>query len=257
MRVKYYTESEEATIISETPNSIGEIPVVVLYNNRSWTHGIGISDIADVADIQRSIYSDYSEIAQLVKLSNHPTLVKTHGTEASAGAGAIITMDDNLPGDLKPYLLTPSGQNISTLLDTIDRKVVAIEKMTHLDSVSGQKTARSGVALMIEQKALASLLADKANNLALAEEQIWRLWCLWEGTAWDGNVEYPDSFDTRDRTADLQNLKLAMEIGVTDSELLKVVQAGVARALVEDPEILMQVLENINNTSESQLPAEE
>jgi hypothetical protein len=245
MRVKYYTESESAEILSETPNSIGEIPVVILYNNRSWKHGIGISDIADVADIQRSIYSDYSEIAQLVKLSNHPTLVKTHGTEASAGAGAIITMDDNLDGNLKPYLLTPSGQNIGTLLDTIDRKVVAIEKMTHLDSVSGQKTARSGVAMMIEQKALASLLADKANNLALAEEQIWRLWCLWEGTAWDGNVEYPDSFDTRDRTADLQNLKLAMEIGVTNPELQKHIQAGIARALVEDTDQLTQVLASI------------
>jgi hypothetical protein len=155
-------------------------------------------------------------------------------------------MDDNLDGNLKPYLLTPSGQNIGTLLDTIDRKVVAIEKMTHLDSVSGQKTARSGVAMMIEQKALASLLADKANNLALAEEQIWRLWCLWEGTAWDGNVEYPDSFDTRDRTADLQNLKLAMEIGVTNPELQKHIQAGIARALVEDTDQLTEVLNSIS-----------
>jgi len=245
MRVKYYTDSEQTEILTEVPNALGEIPVVVLYNNRSWKHGIGISDIADVADIQRSIYSDYSEIAQLIKLSNHPTLVKTHSTEASAGAGAIITMDDNLDGNLKPYLLTPSGQNISTLLDTIDRKVVAIEKMTHLDSVSGQKSARSGVAMMIEQKALNSLLADKANNLALAEEQIWRLWCLWEGTAWDGDIAYPDSFDTRDRTQDLMNLKLAMEIGVTDPQLLKHVQSGIARALIDDTDQLAEILESI------------
>lgn len=247
MRIKYYTESEQTEVLTEVPNALGEIPVVVLYNNRSWKHGVGISDIADVADIQRSIYSDYSEIAQLVKLSNHPTLVKSLGTEASAGAGAIITMDENLDPGLKPYLLTPSGTNISTLLDTIDRKVVAIEKMTHLDSVSGQKTARSGVALMIEQKALNSLLADKANNMALAEEQIWRLWCLWEGTAWDGNVVYPDSFDTRDRTADLQNLKLAVEIGITDPELMKHVQTGIAKALIEDPDQLMMVMEAIKN----------
>jgi hypothetical protein len=245
VRVKTYEDSDTIEFITETPNTIGEIPIVVLYNNRSWKHAVGISDIADVADLNRSIYTDYSEINQLIKLSNHPTLVKTQSTEASAGAGAIITMDENLDSGLKPYLLTPSGTNISTLLDTIDRKVVAIEKMTHLDSVSGQKTARSGVAMMIEQKALNSLLADKAANLALAEEQIWRLWCLWEGTAWDGEVVYPDSFDTRDRTQDLMNLKLAMEIGVSNPELAKVVQAGIARALVEDADSLVDLLDNI------------
>ena len=247
-RIKVYNDNDGADVevINETPNTIGEIPIVVLYNNRSWKHAVGISDIADVADIQRSIYTDYSEINQLVKLSNHPTLVKLASTEASAGAGAIVTMDENTDPGLKPYLLTPSGQNISTLLDTIDRKVGAIEKMTHLDSVSGQKTARSGVAMMIEQKALNSLLADKAGNLALAEEQIWRLWCLWEGTAWDGNIVYPDSFDTRDRTQDLMNLKLAMEIGVSNPQLAKVVQAGIARALVEDPDELGELLENIS-----------
>lgn len=247
-RVKVYNNNEMAVeILNETPNTIGEIPIVVLYNNRSWKHAVGISDIADVADIQRSIYTDYSEINQLVKLSNHPTLVKTASTEASAGAGAIITMDENMDSGLKPYLLTPSGQNISTLLDTINRKVEAIEKMTHLDSVSGQRSARSGVAMMIEQKALNSLLADKAGNLALAEEQIWRLWCLWEGTAWDGNITYPDSFDTRDRTQDLMNLKLAMEIGVTNQELQKVVQAGIARALVEDPDELQMIMNDITD----------
>jgi len=118
--------------------------------------------------------------------------------------------------------------------------------MTHLDSVSGQKTARSGVAMMIEQKALNSLLADKAGNLALAEEQVWRLWCLWEGTAWDGEVVYPNSFDTRDRTQDLMNLKLAVEIGVSNPQLAKVVQAGIARALVEDADALGELLENIS-----------
>lgn len=240
-----YKEQKQAQILEEVPNALGEIPVVVLYNNRSWKHGIGISDICDVSDIQRSIYSDYSEINQLIKLSNHPTLVKTLDTEASAGAGAIITMPSELPGELKPFLLTPSGQNISTLLDTINRKVHAIEKMTHLDSVSGQKTARSGVAMLIEQKALASTLSDKAANLQLAEEQIWRLWCLWEGTAWDGEIYYPDSFDTRDRQQDLMNLKLAVEIGVTDPKLRKYMEQSIASAIVDDEEALQEINESI------------
>jgi len=259
LKVKVYTPEMTETVVmmegddkfgrvlESIPNALGEIPVVTLYNNRTWKHGIGISDIADVSDIQRSIYTDYSEINQLIKLSNHPALVKTNGTDASAGAGAIMTMPDDLPDGLKPYLLTPSGQNISTLLETIDRKVDAIQTMTHLDSVSGQKTARSGVAMLIEQKALASTLSDKASNLQLAEEQIWRLWCLWEGTAWDGEIYYPDSFDTRDRAADLANLKIAQEIGVTDPKLQKYMQVSIASAIVDDSETLQQITKSINN----------
>ena len=238
-------ESDLVSIVDQVPNPLGEIPCVVLYNNRSWTHGIGISDIADVADIQRSIYSDYSEINQLIKLSNHPTLVKTNSVDASAGSGAIVSMPEDLDAGLKPYLLSPSGQNITTLLETINRKVEAIEKMTHLDSVSGQRTARSGVAMLIEQKALASTLSGKAQLLQLAEEQIWRLWCLWEGTAWDGEIYYPDSFDTRDRQQDLMNLKLAQEIGVTDPMLKKYVQMSIASAIVDDEDALQQINDSI------------
>ena len=245
-KFKYTRGDTNATVTDEYVNALGEIPVVVLYNNRTWQANIGISDLADISDIQRSIYSDYSEINQLVKLSNHPTLVKTLDTEASAGAGAIITMpSDGMDPGLKPYLLTPSGQNISTLLETINTKAQAIDKMTHLDSVSGQKSARSGVAMLIEQKALASLLSDKASNLALAEEQIWRLWCLWEGTAWDGEVIYPDSFDTRDRTQDLENLKLAKEIGVSNPALVQYMESSIASAIVDDADTLQDINDSI------------
>ena len=117
--------------------------------------------------------------------------------------------------------------------------------MTHLDSVSGQRSARSGVAMLIEQKALASTLSDKASNLQLAEEQIWRLWCLWEGTSWDGEVYYPDSFDTRDRQQDLLNLKIANEIGVTDPKLKQYMESSIASAIVDDEEALQTINESI------------
>ena len=247
MRVISPKEGSEYRVLESFPNALGEIPVVVLYNNRTFNPGIGISDIQDISGLQRSIYSDYSEIAQLIKLSNHPALVKTNDVDASAGAGAIMTMPQDLDSGLKPYLLTPSGQNITTLLDTINRKVEAIEKMSHLDSVSGQKTAKSGVAMLIEQKALASTLSDKASNLQLAEEQIWRLWCLWEGTAWDGEIYYPDSFDTRDRHQDLINLKLATEIGITDPKLRQYMQSSIASAIVDEPESLEEITQSIKS----------
>ena len=57
---------------------------------------IGISDLSDVAFLQQSIYNDYSEKEQLIRLANHPSLVKTPNVEASAGAGAIIEIPEDL-----------------------------------------------------------------------------------------------------------------------------------------------------------------
>ena len=54
-RVKMYKDTDQITVLTESPNTLGEIPIVVLYNNRSWKHAVGISDIADVADINRGI----------------------------------------------------------------------------------------------------------------------------------------------------------------------------------------------------------
>ena len=44
---------------------------------------------------------------QLIRLTNHPSLVKTPSVNASAGAGAVIEMPDELEPNLKPYLLQP------------------------------------------------------------------------------------------------------------------------------------------------------
>ena len=70
------------------PNPIGVVPVVPVYSGRTVERGIGVSDISDIADVQRAIYNELSEVDQLIRISNHPSLVKTGATQASAGAGA-------------------------------------------------------------------------------------------------------------------------------------------------------------------------
>jgi len=70
---------------------------------------------------------------------------------------------------------------------------------------------------------------------------------LWEGTAWDGEIYYPDSFDTRDRQQDLMNLKLATEIGVTDPKLRQYMEQSIASAIVDDEDALQQINDSIMN----------
>ena len=92
----------ESRLIEEVENPIGKIPAVNVYNLRGAKRPIGISDLADVAFLQQSIYNDYSECEQLIRLSNHPSLVKTPNVEASAGAGAVIEMPEEMDSKMSP-----------------------------------------------------------------------------------------------------------------------------------------------------------
>ena len=83
-------DRSDPTIIDTADNLIGKIPAVILYNSKSHKKGIGQSDLTDIADLQKAIYNELSEVEQLIRLTNHPSLVKTPSVNASAGAGAVI-----------------------------------------------------------------------------------------------------------------------------------------------------------------------
>jgi len=160
------------------PNQLGMIPAVCSYNRRSMVRGIGVSAIADIADFQRYIYNATSEIDQSVRLDSHPSLVKTPETEAGVGAGAIIHMPENMDPGLKPYVLDFAGASVDTILNVIRHSTQAIDKMANTGAVRApERRTLSGVAMETEFALLNARLSESADNLELAEEQMWKLWC--------------------------------------------------------------------------------
>ena len=244
-RVEEFTigyATKKPTKIDEQPNALGKIPAVILYNQRTSKKGIGISDLSDVADLQKSIYNDYSEIEQLIRLSNHPSLVKTPNVEASAGAGSVIEMPEDLAPELKPYIIQPSSQSLESIMKTINTKVQAIDRITHMGAVRGtEKTVNSGIALQTEFQLLNARLSEKADYLQNAEEQIFDLYANWQGTTFDGEIIYPDSFDLRDYASDLQFLQQAKASGVISDTFIKEVDKQIARAVVDDDEKIADI----------------
>ena len=234
--------TKKPTKIDEQENALGKIPAVVLYNQRTSKKGIGISDLSDVADLQKSIYNDYSEIEQLIRLSNHPSLVKTPNVEASAGAGSIIEMPEDLAPELKPYIIQPSSQSLESIMKTIQTKVDAINRITHMGAVRGtEKTVNSGIAIQTEFQLLNARLSEKADYLQNTEEQIFDLYAKWQGTTFDGEIFYPESFDLRDFSADLQFLQQAKASGVISDTFIKEVDKQIARAVVDDDEKIANI----------------
>lgn len=227
------------------PNGLGKIPAVIAYNIRSMVRGVGISDITDIADAQRAIYNCNSEIEQSIRVDSHPSLVKTPETQAGIGAGSIINMPENLDPGLKPYMLEYSGASVDAILANIRHAVEAIDKMANTGAVRATESRSvSGVAMETEFQLLNARLSEKADNLELAEEQLWRLFAEYQGRSWDGSVEYPGSFNIRDTEKEYSQLATARS-AATDPAVTAVIDYKLLEALGEEPDELIEVIDQL------------
>ena len=194
--------------------------------------------------MQRAVYQELSEIEQLIRISNHPTLVKTYETDASAGAGAVINLPDDMDGALKPYQMQPSGQNLDAVRASIADKVEAINRMAHMGAVRGTEAlTQSGVAMQTEFQMLNAKLSEKADILELAEEQIWDLFCQWQGVTNDVEIFYPDAFDLRDYDKELMFLQQMRATGVKSVTLQQEIDKKIADLLLDDEALAKSHLE--------------
>ena len=244
----YEVNNDTERLLESVDNPLGYIPAVYIPTARTVTRGIGKSDIADVAIMQKSLYQELSEIEQLIRISNHPTLVKTYDTDASAGAGGIVHMPDELDSNLKPYMLQPNGSNLDSIMKSMEQKIESINRMAHLGAVRGTDAVKaSGIALQTEFQLLNARLAEKADLLQLAEEQLWFYVCLWQDLKPDVEVNYPDSFDIRDYPNELEFLQKARASNIQSTTFMREVDKQIADLILDD-ELLHQAHEEIDSS---------
>jgi hypothetical protein len=221
------------------PNPLGEIPAVCAYNVKSPVRGIGQSDITDIARAQKTIYNLTSEMEQSIRINGHPALVKTPGTEATAGAGAIIQMEDNLDPGLKPYMLSVST-DITSIFTAITHITGVIDQIANTGSIRSTESKRmSGIAQQQEFELLNAKLSEKADNLQLVEEQIWQWYSHYQGYSWNGKVEYPGSFNIKDTSMELDQL-LKAKSAATDPRIYDLIDHEIVELLGEDPNMLKE-----------------
>jgi hypothetical protein len=244
MVVKEWTPDEIAThIVNDNeleteviPNQLGKVPAVIAYNKRSDTRGIGVSDINDIADAQKYIYNCNSEMEQSIRLNTHPSLVIPNDTTVGVGAGALIELPDDLDPGLKPYVISFNGADTGSILAAINKTVEAIDKMANTGAVRAvESRTLSGVAMQTEFQLLNARLSEKADNLELAEEQIWELVALYENREWNGTIAYPGSFNISDVAQEFAHLKAALEVATDESTVVEINrQARVLLGMEED-----------------------
>ena len=235
------------TNYEEFANPLGYVPFINYSPVPSPHKGMGYSLVEDVADLQRFIYNLYSEAEQAVRINGHPTLCKTQSTNATAGAGSVITMPEDLDPGLTPFLLQPTGSTIQSILDTIEKTIETIQRTTHTSSVQATKgSPMSGVALQTERQLLNAKLSDIADTLEETEHKLWKIWSDWAGITLpaDFSVDYIDTFDIRDQHSELELYRKAAET-VPHDMFQEYVHKDIVDLIVEDPSEAQRIKDNI------------
>ena len=238
-------DKDQATLESTIPNQLGKIPAICVFSNRSPNRGVGLSPLGDIADAQNQIYNMTSEIIQLIQLTNHPSLVKTADVEAAAGAGSIIQMPQTLDPGLKPYLLQPSGQNIDSVLSSMEKTIESIDRQACLGGIRSVESRRlSGIGLQTEFQMLNAKLSDFAQNLEHAEEQIFRMFALFNNNVFDGIIQYPRSFSIQDKANDIAMFKLAKDAKPMNPKINDYIDEKILQTLTMDDDEFDEILDN-------------
>ena len=160
-------------------------------------------------------------------------------------------MPEEIEPNLKPYLLQPNGSNLNSIMQSIENKVNSINRIAHIGAVRTTKTqVSSGIALQTEFELLNARLSEKADNLEIAEEQLFRLYAQFQNTTFDGEINYPDSFNIRDYASDLMFFQQAKASGVNSATLTKEIDKEIARAVVDNDEKLNEIFEEIDTKPE-------
>jgi hypothetical protein len=219
-------------------NMLGMIPAILVYNQKGVTKDIGVSDISDIADLQRQIYNLQSENEQSIRMDGHPSLVTPATAQLGSGAGAIIQLQEGSDPGLNPYYLEHGTSGVANIHSSMDKLIEAIDRISFTGGVRAtvQRTM-SGIAMETEFQLLNAKLSEKASMMELAEEQIWKLFGRYQGREWEGEVEYPSSFNIRDTEREFSQLASAKS-AATDPVVLRIIDEHLVEMLDEEKERL-------------------
>jgi hypothetical protein len=98
----------------------------------------------------------------------------------------------------------------------------------------------SGVSQEQEFQLLSARLSEKADNLELAEEGIWRIFADYMARPYDCEIEYPGSFNIRDIQNEYAQLESAKK-ATDNTEVHRLIDRSIVELLGHEPdEVLSQ-----------------
>jgi len=194
----------EITMIDNGVNNLGDIPFVLIKNRDMFKRMQGLSDIEDIVDINRRIYNMDGSADETIERTGYPFLELPRSSvdegKTQIGTGNLIVRDDD--EEKGAEWKEPPHTSLPKILEWREAAIEDIREMARTGKISGTQI-ESGIALELRFQQLNALLSEKAANMEHAENEVFRLFALWEGKTWDGKITYPRKFGIRDLLYDL------------------------------------------------------
>ena len=224
------TENEggdmEAKLLDSGPNPLGEVPLVIVRNERCLSHNwMGLSTVRDIADINIAILNWSS----LGDEEIYERCLNVLALERSEGDASVLLAHHNVleyePGTQPPQYLTPGESPLQLIGSWVERgkdEIYRLAKLGGSTGLQGVREATSGIAYAYEFNETNQSLAKKAKSLEQAETEVFRLFAKWLKVDWDGGVEYPQEFGVEDFVTEFQVLAEARTNFTSDTAVKEV-----------------------------------
>ena len=248
------TGEEGVELLDSGRHTLGEVPIVTLYNKKSGIRMLGLSDIQDIADINRNIYYLCSDAREIIENTAFPMLAipyeKGSMEEKEIGPRNILQFDPSEP-NARPYWLEAPHSSLSEIREWVRQDIAEIHRIAKLGGIRAteeRSQPQSGVALELEHQQLHAVLSEKADNLEEAEREVLRLWARWQAKRFDGTVDYPDEFSIRDLDRELERAIKAISLGLESRTFRKEVEKRLIDVVLPKIpiEIRRKILEEID-----------
>jgi len=217
---KWELYDAEGSLIDSGINTLGIVPVVVVYNEQTPGSLIGVSEINEISDICKALYNKLSERDYILKSQGFAILCLPGDAPA---AGETLTIETNGVYYYKvengtPSFIAPPFTSVESYDRAIKDHIEIMFQLARLRATGG--VMPSGVSLKFQFEQTNQSLIKKAGHLRDAELQIAKIVNLINGN--DNKtkatiISYPKDYSVDDIVTELENAfrVISMKMGIT------------------------------------------
>lgn len=235
-RYRYWTRdgwlhySDKGALIAQGEHPIGQVPAVIIVDNKSETYdNLGSTIFSSIAKTAQAQFNKISEKDSILAnntfpILTHPSqkvLARTADDDDETTEANLITIENNMimhydpEARHKPEWISIDSSDVESYEKDIQVLSDTMRELAKQNFTTG--VASSGVAMAFEFEKTNQTLLDKAGSLKDAERKILSLVSAWMGEELPDDVviEYATDFNMRDVLRDLDEIdrKLALNIG--------------------------------------------
>ena len=244
---KHRTHKGGAELLASGMHPLGRVPVQTIYNTRHAKYkNMGKSLIKEISRINIAILNwsslldeeIYQKCLNILCLSKQPV-----SSELVIGTNNTLEYEGSPPFFLSPA--TDPGNFIAMMMKEAKENIYQLAK---LGGSMGQELniQKSGEAHAYEFNETNKMLAEKATEFELAENNIHKLWFKYLGYTWTGSVDYPDTFSIETFDQDLNTAMSAKGV-IASPTLQEELQKKAAAKILKnaDKHIVAKVMKEI------------